>query len=229
MESNLVLTTCFTKNRGPQHCVFKGGLENIYDGMKGWYGSLITCGLKGVIFHNELSDDYIKKYQNDQVSFVKYDQFHRYSYNDERFYCYKWYLEKNEVENVLFTDMFDVKFYGNPFSLYGTHDFYLGSELHNNWDCGWRKAKFRQAGLPYLVKGEKIYNAGIIGGHYKVIMGFLEYMIYKFDRLPKEYNLNTPLYLNFMNRVFKGKIFTGKPLHNTYYSYKPEGALIEHK
>ena len=87
----------------------------------------------------------MKKFTNEKVKFVKYTKQHRPSYNDERFYCFRDYLERDKnIKRLFHTDLFDVEFHGNPFKIFEQgYDLYLGSEPGSRHAFRWfiRKAK----------------------------------------------------------------------------------------
>ncbi len=227
-----IFTTYLTKNLDfSQHDCSGNAKPNNYKLMSGWYNSVKKFDLNGVVFHNELSEDFIKKYTTDQIKFEKYTKVHRPSYNDERFYCYKSYLLNNpEVKRVIFTDMFDVQFFGNPFKVFSEeYDLYLGSETRKAHASKWLTMKMKQVGLKPLNKSMVIYNAGIIGGERGPILEFLDGMIELLNKVPTNINANSPVYVHYTNRIYKGRIFTGHPLHNKFRSNKPGGAFIKHK
>lgn len=70
-----------------------------------------------IIFHDNLSDEFIKKYQTDKIIFRKTQLVSNLSINDERFIIYYEYLLKNPYKKVLSSDISDVYINKNPFEL----------------------------------------------------------------------------------------------------------------
>lgn len=227
---DIIFTTYFSRDIGfSQHDSSKHCVRDNYAIMARWYESLISNNLYGIIFHNELSRDFTSRYECEHVKFYFYDGMHRPSYNDERFYCYRQYLDAHpEYDRIFCTDLFDVEFFGNPFAVFTDQcDLYLGSEKRGV-AIRWLQAKLREAGLPILSEDEMIYNAGIIGGRREAIYGLIIGVIKLLDKIQPHINANTPAYLHYTNRVYTGRIFTGYPLHNEFRSYKSDG-IIKHK
>ena len=229
-----IFTTYFTKNRNfSQHDCSKGGCKpNNFQVMKNWYESVWRLQLNAVIFHNELSCGFMNKYETKNIKFVRYNEFNRPSYNDERFYCYINYLKEHKnINRVFCTDMFDVVFYKNPFELMNDkHDLYLGSE--SSPSLTWMKRKAKEINLPQpkTKSGEIYYNAGIIGGTRKNILKLFGMIVKQLKDISPRFNANMPVYNYCLHNLFKGKYFTGYPLHNKFKSNKvTDGVYIKHK
>jgi len=232
---NIIMAPFFTKKTiFSQHDSTLGqcGKDN-FKVISRFYESVIKQNLKCVIFHNECSDEFVNKYQTNNIKFIYSDQQHRPSYNDERFYCYLDYLEKNTlIDNVFCTDIFDVEFYQNPFKILEKKtDLYVGSESKKK-SLKWLNIKFDQCKFPRLSPKEDYYNAGIVGGSREKIIEFLKVMILQFNNIDKNINSNMPVFILSVKKMQKQgwKIFTGYPLHNEFKTNKnKELAYIKHK
>lgn len=228
---DIIFSTYLSKPNGfAQHDSSGKCKANDYRLMARWYETLNKHKLNGIIFHNELSEKFCKKYTRPNFQFVLYIKEHRPSYNDERFYCYRWYMDKcPDIQRVICTDLFDVEFHGNPFTLFKPeYDLYCGSEV-GSYKNTWLIQKMQQLKLQPIKPPETIYNGGIWGGYRGPFIRFLDGMIELLDKAPKNNNANTPLYLHYLNRIWKGTIFTGHPLHNRFRSNEVGGAIIKHK
>ena len=230
---DILFTTYFTKDLSfSQHDSSGGCKPNKYRLMERWYKSVWSNQIDSIVFHNELSNGFIRKYETKCIKFSKWGEENRPSYNDERFYCFLNYLKEHEnIKRVFCTDIFDVEILRNPFELItDEYDLYLGSEC--NPSRGWIKKKGKEISLPQpdIDSGEIYYNAGIIGGKRENIIKLFELMLFEFNNIPKEINANIPVYNYCLHKVFNGNYFTGHPLHNVFKSNKvTEGVYIKHK
>lgn len=235
---NLIFSPYFTQNRNfsqhdSSHNQKGGSRPDCYYLIKEWYESVMDNNLKAIIFHNECSSEFIEKYSNSNISFVYYNKLNRPSYNDERFYCYvKYLINHPEVENIFCTDIFDVKFFNDPFKLLSNeYSLYVGSEIPS-W--GWMDRKFREVKLEKLPRTKMVYNAGIVGGNREDILLFFNLMIDYFSNIDKNINANMGVFNHCLRRVWKEKVFTGFPLHSTFKGRQhkipfEKGSYIKHK
>lgn len=211
--------------------------------MSGWYESTLriclTHKIRAVIFHNECSDKFCQKYSNKFLTFEKWDQKNRPSYNDERFYCFKEYLKANShIKRAISTDMFDVKIFGNPFELMDkepNYHLYCGSEKGNvpgSYGRKWVNTKMRRCKLGIVPNEEMVYNAGICGGKADKLITFYSTMQKHFKNITPKENANMAVFnRSIRDMKEKGwKIFTGYPLHNVFESNKVKpGTYVKHK
>ena len=82
---NVIVTCYFIKKKDPQH----GNTLNIpnINYIKPWYNSMLNNNLNGIIIHDELPKDFIQKYENDKIKFIKYST-GNYSIFEERWIAY---------------------------------------------------------------------------------------------------------------------------------------------
>ena len=234
--NEIIMAPYFTRRIGfSQHDSSGGAKPNDFNLIKSWYETVWKLSVNAVIFHNELSNEFIKKYTTKYISFVRYDKVHRPSYNDERFYCYRDYLERNKnINRIICTDLFDVKFLKNPFELFSMgYDLYVGSEEKSHpssYGWKWVNKKLKEQKLKQLSKDDTMFNAGICGGDRKKFIKLLDMMIEIFEETPSRFNANMPVYNDCLRRLKSWKIFTGFPLHNIFESNKVlKGVYIKHK
>ena len=76
----------------------EGGKFNL---IRNWYNSIIENKLNAVVFHDNLDEEFIEKYSNENVEFKKHEPKHRKSFNDERFFCYREFLRKNSNKTFI--------------------------------------------------------------------------------------------------------------------------------
>lgn len=239
---NVILAPYFTKDIGyAQHDSRNGGkggtLPNDYDAMGIWYESVKALGLHAFIFHNELSEAFISKYETDKIKFVGWQEHNRPSYNDERFFAYYSFLSgRPEIHHVFCTDLFDVQILRDPFDLVkirGDCELFVGSEVINAYSGKWMRAKcaamkFSLARQNYK-SGNLLYNAGIIGGSRKKLLRLFDAMLRNMSDVDLRHNSNMPVF-NWCLDNLEFSIFTGPPLHNVFNSQKAdEFTYIMHK
>ena len=225
---NVVFSCYFCSRKDPQRKVT--WKANSFDVIRTWYNSIHDLNMRGLIFHDKLSPEFVRRYETTKVSFVKCELGPR-SLNDERFYIYHNYLSKHpKWLSVFATDISDVVFFRNPFSLFldvahRGHRIFSGSEpsiIHMH-------SRYRQVfggRFPY----KTVLNAGVMGGNRADLLFLWQHMINYFDKLPVKINANMSVYNRVMREQFLGKIFTGYPLHSKFKAFQSSGDFfIKHK
>lgn len=220
MEKNVVITIYYTKFIDPQRNNYK--TSDNFKLISGLYNSVNNLNMKLIIFYDSISDKFIKKYQNDAISFVSLMPFiEKYNYemgsmNDIRFLIYRDYLLENPIyTKVLITDLFDEEFLSNPFDdilsdqhIYANYDrnrtyehYYIVDRINKTYGLD----KFEH------YKKNKIIQASMFAGYYNKMIDFLNYVKHEFDHevLDKKYN-NNYIVLNYVfNKYFGDKIIFG--------------------
>jgi hypothetical protein len=204
--------------------------------MAHWYTSIKRLGLKGIIFHDELTDSFVKKYTTENISFEK-TFLGDLSTNDERFFIYYEYLKNNKYENVFLTDLSDVWFKKDPFEIIDDkYKLWVGSEQEKIDEKKWIVRRFEKIYgklFAEMMKGI-LYNAGIIGGSYSNIFKFLGAMTNQMNNLKAnkkdilekyhDISFNMAAFNKVLYKQYnKSEIFTGEPLHSPFKSYLKGG------
>ena len=101
-----------------------------YNYIKPLYESCLKNDLHLIIFYDNLSEGFVKKYQTDKIIFRKVKLVSDLSINDERYIIYYEYLLKNKYKNVFSSDISDVFINKNPFEL--IKDYYKRSNIDQN-------------------------------------------------------------------------------------------------
>lgn len=193
----IILTTYFTSKKDPQRNLYQP--PDSLDYIKNWYESIISNKLLAVVFYDNLSDDFVSKIQNSHVKFIRCKLGHR-SLNDERFLIYSEFLNlSKEFSFVLFTDINDVIILKNPLPLFISNfnkificrdnAFCWGS---NPW-CRKKISEFLELGIKKIEGGflfSPVYNAGVIGGEYKLIKSFIDKVSEFLRLIPNSSNQN---------------------------------------
>lgn len=178
--NEIICTTYFTSNIDPQRQTVTES-DNI-NYIKPWYDSVSKQNLNGVVFYDYLSSMFVNQYQTQNITFVKC-KLGGYSLNDERFIIYLLFFLKNKCKTLLLTDGNDVIINKNPFDFIKKKNkniLFVGrGELDFIYQSQWNinsAQKLKDSlgiSLPKDYYEMIIYNAGIIGGEYNVLLYFL--------------------------------------------------------
>jgi hypothetical protein len=155
--------------------------SNSFKYIEPWYESVNSLGVEGRVFHDNLDEDFIKKYSTDKISFIKVATTN-YSNNDWRFFCYRDFLAKNVFDFVFLTDGSDVSVVKNPEDIakdFPEKDFFVCKDTIKLFQLPYSRVHIEAKwdDLVYLSLNEKrldLINMGVIGGSYENIMLFLE-------------------------------------------------------
>jgi len=196
-SDNVICTTYFNTKKDPQRET-KVQLDDIQF-ISPWYYSLLELGLFGIVFHDNLSNEFIDLYQTDKIKFVKCT-LGNYSLNDERFILYYMFFLKHKKQNLFLTDGNDVIINKNPFTLIKSKPktkIFVGRGKENKlYQSEWNLNSIDRLTTALNVKLSNnfyemsIYNAGIIGGNYLSVMLFLRQMCSVFFRINNDLNNN---------------------------------------
>lgn len=251
---NVVLTCYFNQKMDPQWNVQRQ--TDDYQYIKPWYDSMKKTNMHGIIFYDNLSENFIKKYETDKIFFKKC-KYGKFSLNDERFILYFLYLKQNPYKQVFMTDVSDVTINKNPFLLISNPEkLYVGSDepklLKDSTWCQ-NKANTLFTAISKKYKGidamfskfikMPCYNAGVIGGYHNMVLFLLESMTHIFYMINNDNN-NNMMVLNFviyMRMLYDYKfdiqinrstthIMCGYPLTSEFKKYQTNSrAYILHK
>jgi len=232
---NKILTSYFTSKKDPQRERYRQ-MEN-FNLMRDWWVSLHKHDMEAIIFHDELSKSFRSRYNSDQITYQEVKLGPR-STNDERFYKYLDYLnEREEIDNVLLTDLFDVEFHDNPFELFDSdHRLYCGGEERAVAESSWIQKKLRT--IKMCMPNQKIdfqdqtlINPGILGGERGIVIKIIVEMLNWMNELPQDFNANMAVFNIVMRSLFDDdKIMYNRPLNSKYKEYQTSGKFyVKHK
>eukprot|EP01147_Barroeca_monosierra_P003210 gene3210-8232_t len=190
----IVLTTYLTSKQDPQRNIYRR--PNLFSYMRDWYGSIVRFRLPAVVFHDELSTQFttaIRRHSEALIDFQAVFSNQR-STNDQRFYLYLKYLEDNpNINYALMTDISDVILRINPFPMFewiGENIIFVGRDFESfetmssmDWMSRRVRTCFVQK-MPLLdtvVNMPWVFNAGVIGGHRKIVVEFLQLVTHYLD------------------------------------------------
>ena len=161
--------------------------DDNFEIIREWAQSIIKLQLKGIVFHNNFSEETVKTYQNDYLSFIKVSYPSVLNANAYRYLIYKDFLAAHfdKIDQLFVTDISDVVVIQNPFiaPLFVNHpnDLFCGDELEvldNEWmqnhNTHLRNSITDFAAYEALNKTQTLLNCGIIGGSFKVMKTLMD-------------------------------------------------------
>ncbi|WBL41309.1 hypothetical protein PBT90_11130 [Algoriphagus halophytocola] len=114
-EELVVLSNYFTSKNDPVRGIRQKNDNFSY--LEAWYKSIHELGLRGIVFYDQLSSEFLETYSSDRISFV-HCTLGEYSLNDERFFIFNEFITQLSPETyVVTTDINDVVFNKNPLLL----------------------------------------------------------------------------------------------------------------
>ena len=238
MTTNLVMTCYLNGKKDPQRPKFWDADD--YTMMGPWHKSLSQFQIPGLIFHDCLSEEFVKKHTTPFITFKKIALCSGRSLNDERFFLYNDFLsgEVSELGYVLLTDLSDVDFFSDPFLLMG------GSSFPNAklFGCGkgfligdkreiYTQRKMLTSYAKVLYPENLCLNAGIIGGSKRHIQELIQAMLADFRTINPRENVNMGVYNKCAHELFHpDEILIGHPFSSRFNAFEKPGAFcIRHK
>ncbi len=229
--NNILLTCYLTQRPDPQRGMTWPADDD--DTVRTWIESARRCGLRGIIFHDGLSAEFLERWSDDAITFERVEwNGAGWSALEERMRIYRDWLRAHDVDQVLTTDLSDVEFYRDPFPLMNDpNKLYIGSEqnqIGNTCIADWMKRAYGLVSFP----SRKILNAGLVGGQRAMLIGFLDRYLVELERVFER--TRPPFDMAAFNRVIyleRISFVTGAPLHTLFRKYEgaEEGAAIRHK
>jgi len=195
----VICTTYFTTKNDPQRNE-KAKLDAI-EYIAPWYNSMKALKLFGIVFYDNLSKDFIDKYQTKTIIFLKCT-LGNYSLNDERFFIYYMFFLKHKVKHILLTDGNDVMINKSPFTFFESKKestIFVGRGqynklIHSKWNLSSinKLSDGLNETMPNNFFEMASYNAGIIGGNYYTVMYFLRQICFVLLQIDDNSNNNMP-------------------------------------
>ena len=204
-----------------------------------WAESLATANVKGVVFHNNLSEATCKSFDHDKISFVKIEYDEQFNPNVFRYFAYRDFLEHHiqQLNAVFITDISDVVLVNNPFTdplfLENSNTLFCGDEpklLNNEWMLAHaehlRKKITDYAAYESRFANETLLNCGIIGGSVSLLFDFLQQLCSIHQVANRE---NKTAYtgdmgaFNYLARTkFNTQLIHGAPVNTVFKQYETE-------
>jgi UDP-glucuronate 4-epimerase len=228
---NVILSNYFTTKLDPQRNITWE--TDKYSIIKEWVESLNKLRLKGILFHDNLSDEFIAKYSNKYLQFISYKIKTNYSLNDERFICFYEFLKNNlQIDKVFTTDVSDVKFYRNPFELINDkYKIYACSQPGKIKDNIAQRGKMKRLYGKIYYPDKIIANAGVIGGRRQHIITLFRCMINELKIKDRDNNWNMPVFNKCLYDLFnEDELLIGYPVTSKFKRRQKKGNFyIKHK
>lgn len=157
--------------------------QNTITYIKRWYDSVNRLKIKSVVFCDNLTEEFRRKYSTKYVSFELVDSPVEYSYNDWRFFCFRnWLHENKDFDCVFHSDASDVTVVKNPSELlskFPEYTFYACKDsiklyefpyisFHQHF--GWENL------FIFMINQRNwdLINMGVVGGRYQDMFRFYE-------------------------------------------------------
>jgi hypothetical protein len=207
--------------------------------VKDWAESITAANLKGVIFHNNFSEETCKSFDNDTISFVKIAYDPQFNPNVFRYFAYRNFLRENiqQIKGIFITDVTDVVLVKNPFIdplfIENPSALFCGDEpklLNNDWMIA--HAEKLRKNIPDYAEYESnfgdeiLLNCGIIGGTSNLLLDFLQQLCAIHQHANRD---NKTAYtgdmgaFNYLARTqFNGQLIHGAPVNTVFKEYENE-------
>ena len=210
-----------------------------YQLVKDWADSITAANVKGIIFHNNFSEETCKSCQNDSISFIKIDYESQFNPNVFRYFVYRDFLMHhiNQINGIFITDVTDVVLVNNPFTdtlfIENPSSLFCGDEpklLFNDWMIA--HSENLRKNIPDYAAYESTYgnmtllNCGIIGGSATLFFDFLQQLCAIHQHANRE---NKTAYtgdmgaFNYLARTqFNNQLIHGVPVNTGFKLYEIE-------
>lgn len=226
---NYIISTLFTTCVDPLRNIKWSPSSNIMDN---WYysGEKIcekNSNIKLLVFYDEIDINLLNKFNSKYITFIKVEDCGEYSPHDYRWIVYQNFIENNidNIENVFFTDISDVLIKQNPFQNIEENTLYMGDELQP-WENEWVNDRvdyylnnfsfFTETYKKY--KNQTFLNAGILGGKSKIVLEFLNKIIYYISiTLDKPYYTSDMLIFNYVLYKYFPNKKHGFPVNSNFW------------
>jgi len=228
-KKNIIITSYYFNKPDPQRNKF---YREDFNYIKQFYNSLINHNLDCIIFHDGLSDEFLKKYTTDKIRFIKFshDDYKTSSGNDTRYLVYLDYLkDKNtDYDKIIISDISGIEFLENPFNqitdvnkIYVVRDriktkYGKKRDLTHYWFKDYAINAYGTFDLFEKFKYEYALCAGYFCGNYNLIMEILSEFKSEFDKVDLTKNTNYAVFNYIMYSKFRKIIIQGYSTHDGY-------------
>ena len=211
--------------------------DDSYELVQAWAESVAQTNLRGIIFHNNFSEETCKRYSNAHISFKKVDYNPEFNPNVFRYFVYRDYLAQcpEPIQGVFVTDVSDVTLAQNPFEdtffKENQSALFCGDEpktLQNEWMIAHAEHLRGQIqdyqDYEERFAKETLLNCGIFGGAFPVFFDFLQQLC----EIHQHYNrTNKTAYtgdmgaFNYLARTcFNENLRHGFPINTVFKAYE---------
>jgi hypothetical protein len=213
--------------------------NDTYELVKDWAESITAANLKGVIFHNNFSEETCKSFENETISFVKIEYNPQFNPNVFRYFVYRDFLKQHiqQINGIFITDVTDVVLVNNPFTdplfIENPSTLFCGDEpkkLHNDWMIA--HAENLRNNIPDYAAYESTFgndillNCGIMGGSATLIFDFLQQLcsIHQLSNSDNKTAYTGDMgAFNYLARTqFNHQLIHGAPVNTVFKEYEIE-------
>lgn len=232
-RNSCILTSYLTLKKHPQSrdpkvlgVNNKGFVKNnSFSYIKDFYESSRKTNCDVIIFHDNLSEEFVEQYTIENIKFSKVTP-SILSNNDYRFFFYQDWLRENFYEKVFLVDASDVIVSKDPSAMKINYDIYFCQDLLRLKDYTFSSNSFSRIcdslSLKPLLNSHNhiLLNMGVIGFDYKNAMNFLNLFC---DQRQKSglFNLNVNMTLgNYVARKYFNQVYSGEPFCSEFKKYQ---------
>jgi hypothetical protein len=208
-----------------------------YELVKDWAESISAANLKGIIFHNNFSEETCMAFESETISFIKIDYNLQFNPNVFRYFVYRNFLKQHiqQINGIFITDVTDVVLVNNPFAdplfIENPSTLFCGDEpkkLHNDWMIAHaenlRKNIADYAAYESTFSEETLLNCGIMGGSSTLFFDFL-LKLCKIHQLANSDNKTAYTgdmgVFNYLARTqFNDQLIHGTPVNTVFKHYE---------
>ncbi|MCC7086622.1 MAG: hypothetical protein IT427_16610 [Pirellulales bacterium] len=202
--------------------------------LRPWWTTVNRVGLSGVVLHDGLPAEFIASATTKHVRFELMEP-GEWPILHDRHRLFRDYLQASDDQYVFITDISDVAFKRDPFSLIradrGQHRLFIGSEQKSIGESRClRKEVADQFGC-LLHADRQVVNPGIVGGLKHEVINFLEKVIACIAEQRRLVNSDMSIVNKVVHDTYAwGELFTGLPLHSRFKKWEYHSpAAILHK
>ncbi len=211
--------------------------DDSYALVQAWAESVAAAKLRGIIFHNNFSEETCERYSNEYVSFIRVDYNPEFNPNVFRYFVYRDYLAKctDSIQGVFVTDVSDVTLAQNPFEapIFKKNQtaLFCGDEpktLHNDWMIA-HAEHLRGQMEDYQAYEDRfandtLLNCGIFGGAFPIFFDFLQQLCEihdQYNRVNKTAYTGDMGAFNYLARTrFNENLIHGFPVNTVFKAYE---------
>ena len=208
-----------------------------YELVKDWAQSITAANLKGIIFHNNFSEETCNAIESENISFIKVDYDPQFNPNVYRYFVYRDFLQQHikQINGIFITDITDVVLVNNPFTdpLFSGNPnaLFCGDEpkiLNNDWMIA--HAEHLRKNIPDYAAYESnfgnqtLLNCGILGGSVSLFFDFLQQLSAIHQQANRdnktEYTGDMGAFNYLARTKFNQQLIHGAPVNTVFKQYE---------
>ena len=211
--------------------------DDAYELVQGWAESVAKANLKGIIFHNNFSEETCNAIESENISFIKVDYDPQFNPNVYRYFVYRDFIQQHiqQINGIFITDITDVVLVNNPFTdpLFRANpaSLFCGDEpkiLNNDWMIA--HAEHLRKNIPDYAAYESnfgnqtLLNCGILGGSVSLFFDFLQQLSAIHQQANRdnktEYTGDMGAFNYLVRTQFNNQLIHGAPVNTVFKQYE---------